>query len=366
MLVYLCGSSVSVLENTLVEREQLCSAIYYSTDTRPDIAIWFSLSAVETKRLAHVEKRLFEILKESASKELDMTYMQDCITRYRRQLKFKCESTGDFFATPVIEDHLFGNRNGSNLRTLATLEDLDVLERWSDRQWRDFLSRWLADACHVSILGVPSRELSKKLKADEKARVKAQQERLGEAGLKELAKKLEEAKAENDKPIPDDILAGFPVPGTSSIHFIPTTTARAGLARKMGRPDNDIQNIVDKDDSDLPLFIHFEHIPSNFVRMKVVLCTGAIPVHLKPLITLYLMNFFTTPITRNGERIEFEDVVVKLEKDTIGYDIEPGPSNGELLQITMQVEPDKYDTAIRWIRTVLFEAILDETVSVIL
>lgn len=361
MLVYLCGSSVSVLENTLVETENLCSMIYYSTDVRPDVAIWFNLSAVETDKLAQVEQRLFEVLKDTASKSLDMSYMHDCIERYRRQLKFKCESTGDFFATPIIEDHLFGHRDGRDLREIATLKDLDDLESWSDSQWRDFLSKWLADAHHVSILGVPSRELSKKLKADEKARVKAQQDKLGEAGLKRLAEKLEEAKTKNDKPIPDEMLGRFQVPGTSSIHFIPTTSARAGRARNMGTLDNEIQRIVDKDDSDIPLFIHLEHIPSNFVRIKLVMCTGSLPTDLKPLLTLYLTNFFTTPVMRDGKRIEFEQVVTELEKDTVDYDINSGPGNGELIQIAFQVEAEKYATTIEWIRTVLFDAVLDET-----
>ncbi|KAG9846569.1 hypothetical protein KCU77_g8528, partial [Aureobasidium melanogenum] len=289
-----------------------------------------------------------------------MGYMKDCLSRYRRQLKFKCESTGDFFATPIIEDHLFGNRDGKDLRELETLKDLDVLEGWSDQQWRDYLSRWFADAHHVSILGVPSKELSKKLKTDEKARVKAQKERLGEKGLKELAEKLEQAKAENDKPIPDEVLSQFPVPGTSSIHFIPTTTARAGRARQMGKLDNDIQQIVDKDDSDIPLFIHFEHIPSNFVRTKLVMCTGSLPTELKPLLAVYLSNFFMTPITRDGKRIEFEDVVTELEKDTVDYDITSGPGNGELLQITFQVEAEKYSAMIDWLRTTLFSSILDK------
>ncbi|KAL1304974.1 hypothetical protein AAFC00_003879 [Neodothiora populina] len=360
MLVYLCGSSVSVLENIMVEKEQLCSMIYYSTDVRPDVTTWFNLSAVETEKLADVEKRLFEILKDTAAKKLDMSYMHDCIERYRRQLKFKCESTGDFFATPMIEDHLFGNRDGSDLRELATLQDLDTLEGWSDQKWRDFLSHWLADAHHISVLGVPSRELSKKLKTDEKARVKAQQEKFGEEGLKKLAEKLEKAKMENDEPIPDEMLGKFTVPGTSSIHFIPTTTARAGRARKMGSLDNDVQKIVDKDDSDIPLFIHFEHIPSNFVRVKLVMCSGTLPVELKPLLTLYLMNFFTTPVMRDGKRIEFEDVVVELEKDTVDYDISSGPGNGELIQIAFQVEAEKYDTTIHWLKTVMFDAILDE------
>lgn len=335
--------------------------VWYSTDTRPDVTVWFNLSSVETSKLADVEKRLFELLKETASKKLDMSYMKDCLVRFRRQLKFKCESSGDFFATPVIEDHLFGNRDGKDLRQLSTLEELDVLEGWSDKQWRAFLSTWLADAHHVSILGVPSKKMSAKLKSEEKARVKAQQDKLGEAGLKKLAEKLKEAQEDNDKPIPDAMLEAFPVPGTSSIHFISTTTARGGLARKMGKLDNEIQQIVDKDDLDLPMFIHFEQIPSSFVRIKLVMCTGSLPVHLKPLLSLHLMNFFATPISRDGKTIKFEDVVTELERETVAYDLDSGPGNSELLQITFQVEADKYESAIEWIRVMMFDSVFDET-----
>lgn len=359
LLSYLCGSSISVMENTLVEKEQLCSGAYYNTDYRPDMAIWFGLSAVETPQLEKVEKRLFKLLKDTAAKELDMPYMNDCIDRWRRQIKLRSENAGDFFADPIIEDHLFGSRDGRDLKSLATIKELDTIQKWTDGQWRDFLRKWISDAHHVSILGVPSKELSTKITENEKARVKAQQEKYGEAGLKELAEKLEKAKAENDRPIPDSLLEQFPVPNPQSVHFIPTTTARSGAARRMGKLDNPIQTIIDKDDNDSSLFIHFEHIPTNFVRIKLEMCTSSIPVELKPLISLYMMNFFTTPVNKDGKRIEFEDLVLDLEKETVGYGIDAGRSNAELLYLAFETEPEKYEKIISWIRTLFFDAIHD-------
>ena len=122
----------------------------------------------------------------------------------------------------------------------------------------------------------------------------------GYSSLKELTKKLDAAQAENDKAIPKGVIEDFVVPDTDSIHFIPTTTARSGLAREMGRLENDIQDIVDKDKSDHPLFIHFEHIPSNFVHISLILNTAPVPVELKPLINVYMTNFFNTPIQLQG------------------------------------------------------------------
>ncbi|PSK55173.1 hypothetical protein B9Z65_2562 [Elsinoe australis] len=359
-LMYLAESSACVLENTLVEKEHLCSAVYYYANPRPETGIEFTLSAVKTSKLAEVEKRFFEVLREAASKELDMKYLHDCIHRAKRQQIYKCETHAETLATDLIEDHLFGNRDGTDLRHLENFAELEELFTWTDKQWRNFLSRWIADAHHVSILGVPSKKLSDKLKADEQARVKAQQEKFGEKGLKKLAEKLEQAKAENDKPIPDSILSGFAVPDPSSIHFINTTTARAGLAKKMGRLDNDIQKRIDEDDSDLPLFLHFEHIRSKFVRIKLVMSTAPVPTHLKPLISLYVSNFFATPIMRDGQKIKFEDVVVELERDTVGFGMRYGPAHSELLSITFEVEPEMYAKAIKWIRTMLYDFIFDE------
>ena len=359
LLIYLCGSSISVLENTLVEKEQLCSMVFYTTDYRPNVVIWFSLSAVETEKLSAVEQRLIELLKDTAAKELDMGYMLDCIKRWRRQIKMKCENAGDFFATPIIEDHLFGTRDGRDLKQMETIKELDTLEGWTEKEWREFLTKWMADAKHVSVLGEPSQELSEKITRDEQARVEAQKERLGEAGLQKLAMKLKEAQDENDKPIPDSLLGKFPIPDANSVHFIETTTARAGSARKMGKLHNEIQTIVDKDDRESPLFIHFEHVPSNFVRIKIDFGTDSVPIELKPLLSLYMMNFFTTPVTRDDKRIDFEDLVLDLERETVAYGMDSERANPELLTIAWELEPENYESVISWLRTVLFDAIHD-------
>ncbi|KAF2769875.1 hypothetical protein EJ03DRAFT_327018 [Teratosphaeria nubilosa] len=359
LLSYLCGSSISVLENTLVEKEQLCSAVYWQTEFRPEAQITFSLSAVETDKLDSVERRFIELMRETAAKPLDMDYMHDSIKRLRRQIISKCENAGEFFSTTVIEDHLFGRRSGEDLLDMQTLKGFDDLLEWTDSQWRDFLKKWFVDANHISILGVPSVELSKKITREEKARVKAQQERLGEAGLKKLAEKLKQAQDENNVPIPDSLLEQYPIPGADSIHFISTTSARGGSARREKSTEDAIQKIIDTDDNGSPLFFHFEHIPSNFVRAKVTMCTGSVPVDLKPLLSLYLSNFFATPVQRDGKHLEFEDVVLELEKETVSYNIGREYPNGELVAMSFNTEPERYEVMISWLRTMFFDAVHD-------
>jgi Zn-dependent M16 (insulinase) family peptidase len=362
LLSYLAGSSVSILVNQLVEKEHLASNVYFWVKGHTDMVIWWTLSSVETDKLADVEKRFFEVLKEHASKPLDMSYLKDCLHRFKRQTRYASEILQDEYKDSIIKDHIFGDRNGFYLESaMATLDVFDELEKWSEEAWREYLNKWMVDAHHVSILGKPSKALSEKMKAEEVARVKAQQEKFGGEGLKKLERKLKEAQDENDKPIPEDIIASVKVPSTESIHFFETTTARSGLAKKLGTSDNKVQKIVDKDENGLPLFIHFEHIPTSFVHFGLALGTAALPTELKPLLGVYLSNFFATPIMKDGKRIEFEQVITKLEQDTIEYSMDRGSEIGssEMLYIPFVAEADKFETVVLWLKSMLVDSVFD-------
>jgi Zn-dependent M16 (insulinase) family peptidase len=362
VLSYLAGSSVSILENIMVEKEELASSIGYWWDARPNCVIWFQPSGVATEKLAHVEHRLFELLNDVVSKPLNMNYMLDCVRRERRQVKFQAESSANFYATAAINDFLFGKRDGSTLKDMATIKEYDELETWSDKDWRDFLKKWMVDAPHISLLGTPSKEMAQRIKSTEEARLAARKKELGEDGLSKLADKLKAAIAKNDIEIPSSLLQKWAVPGVESIHFIESTSARSGLAKKLGTPSNAIQQVIDSSKSDVPLFLQFEHVPTNFVHLTLLVGTSQVATELRPLLPLFMDNFFNTPIMKDGKKINFEEVVTQLEQDTISYSMNGGGrvQDSEGLVIQFQVEPDKYATAIEWIRTMMFDSIFDE------
>ncbi|RYO93817.1 hypothetical protein DL766_005097 [Monosporascus sp. MC13-8B] len=363
LLTYLCGSSVAVLENVIVEKEELASSVSYWWDARPNTVIWLQPTGVATEKLEFVEQRVISLLKEVASKPLNMVYMNECIQRERRQIKAQAEESESFYSTNIITDYLFGSRDGSTLRDLSSLGEYSTLEKWTDEQWRGFLKKWISDAHHISVLGKPSLKLADKQKAEEVARIVKRKQELGPDGLKELQQKLDQAKMENEVEIPNSLLEKWPVPPTESINFIRSQTARSGLARKLGTHENPAQKAIDKVPSGLPLFVQFEDVPTNFVHITIHVGTSKMPVNYKPLLPIFTDNFFNTHINRNGERIDFEKVVMELEKETVSYALESGSRVGdaESFVIRMQVEPEKYASAVEWIRTMMFDSIFDVT-----
>lgn len=363
LLTYLCGSPASVLENTIVETEKLASSIMYYTDSRPNTVIWLQATGVKTDRLEMVEKRLIDLLKEVASKPLDMDYLKSCFDREVRQIKFHAEESYGFFASAILDDYLFGERDGSTLKTLENLDEYTALQKWTESDWRGFLKKWLVDANHISVLGKPSVEMSNRLKEEEKTRLEKRKETLGTDGLADLAKMLEDAKTKNEQRIPEEVIEKWPVPSTDSIHFIKSTTARAGKARALGTNENEAQVILDKmGEGKHPLFLQFEHVPSNFVHITVYAGTNLLPVDLKPLAPIFYENFFNTHATHKGKKMNFEEVVVELEKETISYHIQSARQVGDPdgLLLTFAVEPEKYAVIIEWMKTLMFDATVDE------
>jgi Zn-dependent M16 (insulinase) family peptidase len=361
IMTYLCGSSVSVIENIMVEKEQLASSVSYWWDSRPNTVIWFQPTGVATEKLAFVEQRLIALLKEVASKPLDMGYIKECLQREKRQVKLQAEGSESFYANNIITDYLFGKRDGRTLRDLESLNEYDILEAWTDEQWRDFLRKWISDAHHISILGKPSMELANTLKANEEARLAKRREELGKEGLERLKEKLENAKTKNEKAIPPEVLDQWPVPGTSSIHFIESATARSGKARSLGVLENAPQKVIDAAPQGLPLFVQFEDVPTNFVHLTVHIGMSQTPMKYKPLLPLFADNFFNSPVMRDGQRIEFEEVVKQLEKDTVSYHISSASRLGDYegVAIQFQFDPEKYTTIISWLRTLMFDIVFD-------
>jgi Zn-dependent M16 (insulinase) family peptidase len=121
----------------------------------------------------------------------------------------------------------------------------------------------------VVVRAKPSAALQSTLETTEKDRVAARLEKLGPSGLEQVKKTLQEAKADNEKPIPDAILTGFPVPHVESISWIPVQTAKTLPGRStvpvVGQgstagSNQELEQHLAKDAVELPFFVQYDHV----------------------------------------------------------------------------------------------------------
>lgn len=136
----------------------------------------------------------------------------------------------------------------------------------------------MVDAPYIAVRGKPSAALAEKLEKDERARVDAQIAKLGPEGLAHLQKELDNAKAENDAPIPEKVLTDFPVPEVRSISWIAVQSAKnvPGTV-EVEKPQEgvlinstELARHIKADKTKLPLTVYYDHvtvcISTEFIR----------------------------------------------------------------------------------------------------
>ena len=80
-------------------------------------------------------------------------------------------------------------------------------------------------------------------------------------------------------------------------------------------------------------------------------------------ISTYVSSFFSLPVKRStGERLSHEEVVNKLDDETVAYGAEFG-TNGtfeELLRVSIKVEEDRYEAAVSWLKDLFYGSEFDK------
>ncbi|TBU62037.1 Metalloenzyme, LuxS/M16 peptidase-like protein [Dichomitus squalens] len=370
--LYLTSSPVAPLNKEYVEIENpLCTYIYFSEDTRAkrvDLPVY--IGSVPTEHLDTFDEKFKASLKRIADEGVDMDRMAMVINRDERQLRSKIESSqGDTFSGNVITDFLYGSEDGSDLApSMDEINYYAQLKKWSSTQWADLLRKYYVDPPSVVVRGRPSGEMADRLDREEKARVAAQKERLGPKGLAACEKALEDAKKEHEKEIPPEILKSFPVPDVKSIVWIPVQSVqekhgRDGRAPTVQGDNSQLAKHIEQDGTPLPFFVQYDHVKSDFVTVHAYFSLAKLPDRLRPLMSTYLSSFFSLPVKRsNGERLNHEEVVHKLDSDTVSYEVALGVNSTftETVRVSIKVETSLYDSAIGWLKDLVYGSEFDK------
>ncbi|KAF8832423.1 hypothetical protein HHX47_DHR1001921 [Lentinula edodes] len=384
---YLTSSAAAPLNKEYVEIESpLCTYIYFSEDTRATrVSMPIYVGSVSTENLDTFDQKLKASFQRIVNEGIDMERMAMVINRDERQLRSKLESAkGDTFSGTVITDHLYGAEDGSELApSMAEFDAYAAVKKWTSNQWTNLLQKYYIDPSSVVVIGRPSAALAAKLEKDEKKRLAAQVKRLGPEGIKAAAKELEEAKAEHDKPIPTEVLTQFQIPSVKSISWIPVQSVQQKGRGRSALPtpsSSDLAKIIASDGDELPFFVQYDHvevdtffqissyfiltnIKSDFVSITAFFSLENLPQRLRKHISTYLSAFFALPVKRqSGERLSHEEVINKLDDETVSYEVGLGIANSfaETLRITIKVENAAYETAIAWLKDLLYGSEFDK------
>ncbi|KAI0375392.1 hypothetical protein BV20DRAFT_960528 [Pilatotrama ljubarskyi] len=369
---YLTSSPVAPLNKEFVEIENpLCTYIYFGEDTRAtyvDLPVY--VGSIPTEHLDTFDEKLKASLRRVADEGLDMERMAMVINRDERQLRSKVESSqGDTFSGNVITDFLYGSEDGSELApSMDEINQYAELKKWTSKQWADLLRKYYVDPPCVVVRGKPSSEMADRLDQAEKARVAAQKEKLGPEGLAECLRVLEEAKKEHEKEIPKEILTSFPVPSVKSISWIPVQSFQETVKGKERTPlasqgNSELAKHIEKDGSPLPFFVQYDHVKSDFVTVHAYFSLASLPERLRPYMSTYLSAFFSLPVKRStGERLNHEEVVHRLDSDTVSYEVSLGVNNTftEAMRVSIKVETAQYENAIAWLRDLVYGSEFDK------
>ncbi|BGP04467.1 hypothetical protein JCM10049v2_000268 [Rhodotorula toruloides] len=362
--LYLTDSAVSPLSKKFIEvDEPSCTDItFYASSDNPSIITSY-LSSVPVAELETLPGRFRKALARAVD-DIDMDRMKTVLERQKLQVLESMETdASDTITNVVVSDGIWGRADGSDLKSSLKVNTLyKVLDGWSAEEWGAVLKKFMVGAPALTIIGKPSAALADKIKADAKAIIEANKAKFGEKGLAELQKKIEEAQAENDKPVPPEIIRQFPVPDVNGIEWIKVESARSGgVASAADKPKNRVQEHVDADGAQLPLFVQYDHINSAFIQIGIVLfpqnVPGFDPAELRALLPVYLDSFFTLPVTRaDGTKLDFEEVVKQLDAETLSYSININSPLQEAVTLRLKVSKDKYTTAIAWLSDLLYNS----------
>ncbi|KAI9323607.1 Metalloenzyme, LuxS/M16 peptidase-like protein [Dichotomocladium elegans] len=357
--VYLTESPVSVLQKEFVEIEEpLCTDVEFHATDHLKTTLMLTASNVPVEEMEDFPKLLFETFQRLVEEEdIDMERMATVIEKEMLKLLDSIETDAhDTAAAACISDFLYGRPDGRDLLdSLKDKEYLNKLASYTKADWLGVLIKWYLDPPHVTLYGKPSAEFAEQLSEEEKKRIEKQRADLGEEKLKQLQHDLEKAMATNDAKLPDEIIESFTIPPVSSINFINVLTARNN---DDGEIKNEVQKWINKDNAiHVPLFIQFDHVHSQFVKISAHISAASVPASLLPYTRLLLKTIFSLPVKGDdGEIIPYEDVVKLLSKDTVEYDAGLGTTCGfrELLVFTIKTEASKYQKGIQWLKNILW------------
>ncbi|XP_072172090.1 uncharacterized protein C05D11.1-like [Diadema setosum] len=359
LLEYLTDTSVAPLQRDFVEvSDAFCSKVRYSMIEATASCLYLKFENVPKAKLKDIHGKTETLLQNLASgtEAIDMARMQTVVhRRILEALNSMEDNPHETFAFMCIGDFLYDDTEAQLDERLNQVNSFKRLNSEPLTFWTDLLKKYFVGPPSVTIVGEPSKKLAEDMAKGEKERVAKQRETLGEAGLKEKNTILENANEENEKEASQEILTQLPVPSTESISF-------HSCCRHSNMEGGAGDKSCPLDVQSIPFVFQLDDMPSNFVKLCVLMDTSCIGPELKPFLPIYLELLFESPVMRDGVLISHEDVINQLAADTLatrtslgirGYRFRCGEFS-QVASVVLKVEKEKYASGVRWLQDILY------------
>ncbi|CAL8125775.1 unnamed protein product [Orchesella dallaii] len=347
---YLTDSSVGPVQQDFVETEDsLASSVEYSEMENSRTTFYFEFEGVDLDGMDKIPQQLKSTL-ENQVINFDMERMTDVIKKnIQEELSSMENSPHSAIAYAVIGDFLYGNDEQEMFekRISGTLTIKGFLSRPKEF-WVGLIQEGILNQKWIIINATPSKKYQKTLSEEEESRVRGRHEILGEPGLMKLAVELKEAMDANAREVPESFLEKINVPCTKSIFY-----------HKIERYQNPEWA------ADFKANLYVDDINTNFVYVSVLLDTTSLSKEHKKYLQVFTEYITESPILADdGTLIPYEDVIAAMNRELLSCGMHLGIDGGgrfkcgsfpQVLSLGLQVEIDKIEQGMDWIRKILWK-----------
>lgn len=357
---YFTSSAVSLFSREFIEVDHpLATASDFYMDSFLRVGFNLNFNNVPTESIDSLPQKVIKLLEDHCNEDdFDMVRIKDLVTQTRQKFVFAAEKSPDAMSNTAIFEFSYGDASGSDLKLwLETLTEYDELMSWDAKKWLEVYKKFFLDNKPCIVTAKASSKLYHQIKEENKKLIEDRKISLGENGLKELDRRLEQAQEANNRPIPKKIFEEFGQPDPAKINFIKTQSIGAGLNHDVTNDDSKItKSILQDQPKDFPLYVHMENIESNFATIHLLFSSFEVDKKYLPYLQVF-RTLLTLPVENSdGSLTPYEDVVKQIRRDTIDFSFGNSflGTFPEFIDFKITVENEKYDKAIEWYTKLMF------------
>ncbi|KAL6725674.1 hypothetical protein Aduo_007710 [Ancylostoma duodenale] len=320
---YLSDTSVSPLQREFVLIDNpLSSQVVFGVNQQTTCILNLTSNGVPTDRLDEVEPRLMDeiVTKHLDDQAWDMERMGFIIRQAAVSSMREMEKRPDM----SLFFHMFGHQlyDDSVENFSARVNEIELILGLISEPasfWSHLVERYFTKP-HVTVIGVPSKQMVAKIAQEEAERLKRQREKLGIDGMRECGEKLCRAIEENSRKPHEELLKGLSVNELEDFNRF-----SMNVASNMDDPPTSGKTMKFLKQFPFPTTVH--SCPTKFVELFLLFDSNRLTTEQRAWLLLYNELLFESPASIDGELKSAEEVAKLYTEELVHNSIQIGVSD---------------------------------------